>query len=183
ELAHRRGIGPGRPFGIDAGPRRKAEERGAALARVGERHCPCGGDGFAVDRRERHCRVVDDAAGDHVDHVGVERAAMGGEIRNAPGKLLFARKPRGGRMNLHQILFHLTRTMPFVLVVQALARRRRMRTGASRKSAAITRKTTESGVETSTSGLPWPAASAVRSCCSAMGPKISPISTGAMGKS
>src|SRR5690606_29787762 len=65
----------------------------------------------------------------------------------------------------------------------AAALMRRRSSGNSSTMAARPRNTIDSGSATSAIGSPFPMASALRNCVSAMGPRMSPISTGAMGKS
>ena len=91
ELAHRRPVRPGGPFGGEAAFALAIPNTAApAVAGMGERLRPGGSDRTAIERGYRHRGVVDDPVDRHVDDVRFDRDGIGGNGRDFPGELVFS---------------------------------------------------------------------------------------------
>ena len=97
ELAHRRGVGPGRPLGLEALLTRQAEYRGAALAGMGQRLGTGIGDRMVVDRRHGDGGVIDDAVDHHLRHLRSDGHRIGRDLGDLPGELRCPLGCLGGR--------------------------------------------------------------------------------------
>jgi hypothetical protein len=76
------------PLGGEALVGRHAEDGGAALAGVAQRHGAGGDDRAAVDGGDGDGGVVDDPVDDHLRHVLLDGHAVGGDAGDLPGELL-----------------------------------------------------------------------------------------------
>jgi len=106
KFAHGCAVGPGRPFGIDGYARFGAKDGRAPFARMGQRLRARGRHGSAIDRRDGHARIVDDAVADHLDHGGHDRDRVGGDGGDFPGELVFLGQLFLGRINADAVFFH-----------------------------------------------------------------------------
>ncbi len=106
ELAHRRAVRPGRPFGTEALAGAQPEHGGAVPARMAARHVARRDHRMAVDRGHRHRGVVDDAVDDHLRDVALHRHAVGRHAGDLPGQLPLARQSGLRRIGLHVVQFH-----------------------------------------------------------------------------
>ena len=115
ELAHRRAVGPGGPFRADRGAGGRAEDRGAALAGMAERHAARGDDRAAVDGGDGDGGIVDDAVDDHRGHVLRHGDLVGGDAGDFPGELVLALERGFGRIDANFVKLH-GRLVPFGFV-------------------------------------------------------------------
>ena len=88
ELAHRRSVRPGGPFGGEAALRRDAEHGRAPVAGMGQRLRPGRSDRAAVERGHRDGGIVDDPVDRHVDDLRLDRDGIGRDGRDFPGELI-----------------------------------------------------------------------------------------------
>jgi hypothetical protein len=63
-------------------------------------------DWSAIDGRDGHSGIVNDAIDDLLAHFGLQSYGIGGHGGHFPSELFFARKPRLGRMHLHMMNLH-----------------------------------------------------------------------------
>ena len=106
QLAHRRAVGPGRPFGMHPHVRRAAEQRGAARPGMGQRLVPRANDRVPVDRGDGDRRVVDHPVDDHLGHLGQHVHRVGRDGGDLPRQLVLARQAVGFRVNAHVVYDH-----------------------------------------------------------------------------
>ena len=99
ELAHRRGVGPARPLGLETLRTRQAEHRRPALAGMGQRLGPRIGDRPVVDRRHGDGGVIDDAVDHHPRHFRPDGRRIGGDRGDLPGELRRPLGRLGGRVD------------------------------------------------------------------------------------
>jgi hypothetical protein len=71
---------------------------------VGQGHDASRGDRLAIDRRQRHPRIVDDATGDHLGHLGRWRRRGRGQLGHLPRQLRLSGQLR--RAGVHPYLMH-----------------------------------------------------------------------------
>ena len=91
EFAHCRGVGPGRPFAVNAYLAGHSMDKRAA--RPWMRQCLAAGGHHrrTVRGRGRHRGVIDDPVDDHLGNVLIDWSGIRRQFRNHPGQLAFAR--------------------------------------------------------------------------------------------
>ena len=112
ELAHRRPVGPGRPFGAVTALVGDTEQGGAAGARMGEGLGSCIGRRAAIEGSGRDRGVVDDAVRHHGRRGIVDRRRIGRDLGDLPRQLLLAGQRRGGRVNAYFVELHVIPQLP-----------------------------------------------------------------------
>src|SRR6202140_3853367 len=106
QFADGRAVRPGRPLRTKTLLRRYAEYGCAIVARMAKSHRPCCDDWAAIDRRNRHGSVVDDAVDNEISYVGLNRDNVACDIGNFPGELFLSRKLRFGWMDFYRMDLH-----------------------------------------------------------------------------
>ena len=106
QFAHRRPVGPGGPFRLEALIIGDTEHGRAAVARMGQRLGPGGGRWRPVDRGDRDRRIIDDAVDHHVFNGRVDRRRIDGNLGELPGKLVLARQILFGGIDPDCMVFH-----------------------------------------------------------------------------
>ena len=104
QLSHRGRIGPCGPLGMHPDGRWEPEQRRPTSVGVGQGHDASRGDRPAIDRRQRHPRIVDDATGDHLGHLGRRRRRGRGQLGQLPRQLRLSGQLR--RAGVHPYLMH-----------------------------------------------------------------------------
>jgi hypothetical protein len=75
---------------------------------MAESHRASRNDWSAIDCRDRHRGVVNDAIDDLLSHLGLNGRRIRSDAGHFPGELFFARKLCFGRMDLHMMNLHFT---------------------------------------------------------------------------
>ncbi len=91
EFAHGRGVGPGRPFAVDAYVAGHAMDKRATRPWMRQRLHAGGRHRRTVRGRGRDGGVVDDPVDDHLANVLIDRSGIRRQFRDHPGQLAFAR--------------------------------------------------------------------------------------------